>query len=208
MEVKIMECIFNDRDIEKGKELFRNVRPGITAVSVDECISYFVHHKRLNKEETRYVLIYLLSEKYCMSRELYEVDQNLFYKVFGIIIGEYIRSRDYKLLQYIYSNDTWIDYLTAAYRYFRECKPHEMWRLSLYNWDINFTKFIYSDFMFKLPPELKKELINSAATFSPDRKLIRQLRLKSIGSKDVKYCDYKLDMLQKMFKSKAEKTHK
>ena len=84
--------------------------------------------------------------------------------------------------------------------------PSEAWKLSLDKWDVEFTKFMYSCVLSKIPWDLRKKA--ATKTFSPNKKFISKIKLMDQDSGKFNYYENKLYMLQCMFKSNNMKTLK
>lgn len=195
---------FLNSDIIDGENIWKDIirQNGQTADQIfadgtTKQISYFTHHKRLNTADTRKVLSYLLAHRFGFYHNG-EISKQLELISIPIIIHEYINSRDYKVLQYIYNADKCTDYVFMMNKHFETMMPSEAWKLSLNAWDVNFTKFIYRDILSKIPWELRKKA--AARAFTPNKKFTNMLKLMDQNSEKFKYYDNKLDLLQHMFK--------
>lgn len=207
---------FLNSDIIEGQEIFRKTHflkdlsgENILDYSnIDKYISYFVHHKRLNAKDTRKVLSFLLACKFGFytTVPIPTISKDLEYISIPIIIHKYISSKDYKLLQYIYNEEKWADYVYMMNKHFETMMPSEAWKLSLDKWDVEFTKFMYSCVLSKIPWDLRKKA--ATKTFSPNKKFISKIKLMDQDSGKFNYYENKLYMLQCMFKSNNMKTLK
>lgn len=196
--------VFNKEDFEHGRslvmqKLFNNNLPifdnGDTVINTH--ISYIVHHRYFNDEDTRCALIYLLCIKYHIIIDQIDLEELLL----SMIWTEYYKSRNYKLLQKIYSEKTKDSYIKGFMAFTYTLTKHELWILSVNSWDLNFTKFLYSKILITI------KIINAdpatlKALTPSDKQYKRFVRLMSKDKNGKIYADYIMHKLDKLSKLK------
>ena len=213
--MKMNEFLITSSNVIEGKLILRREQPqligwnGRSLGDVDNLISMYTHRRILNSYETKCVLQYLVAVKYNLLADdgtnQTLVDNGIIMIELTLMIRQYINSRDYKMLQYIYDDSAFADYAYSFYKFFSMSKtPHIAWRLSLTSWDVEFTKFIYKNVIAKVPDDMAGDI---KIAFLPDLKFMSKLRLMDVNSNKFKYYDKKITMLQNMFKSNESKTH-
>lgn len=215
--MKMNEFLLTPSNVMEGKLILQREQPqlidwnGRFLGDTEKLISMYTHHRILNSYETKCVLQYLVALKYNLlaygnvGDNQILVDNGVILVAMTNMIGSYINSRDYKMLQYIYDDSTFADYAYSFYKFFFMFKtPHIAWKLSLTSWDVEFTKFIYKNVMAKIPDDMLHDI---KLAFLPDPKFVRKFRLVDVNSDKFKYYDKKITMLQNMFKSNESKTH-
>lgn len=152
--MKMNEFLLTSSNVIEGKLILQRIQPQLIGWNgrflgdVDKLISMYTHHRILDSYETKCVLQYLAAVKYnllvdCGGDQIL-VDYKVILAELPLMIQQYINSRDYKMLQYIYDDSTSTDYVYIFYNFFSMIKTsHIAWRLSLTSWDVEFTKFIY-----------------------------------------------------------------
>lgn len=207
--------IFNYTNYIRGKQTFHmrmivslytdKLQIGYTG-SIDEAISYLVHNRRFDTKTTREVLIYLLIRKYDLEgsdlltySDKYDKERRLSdIYLMNMVWQEYYKSRDYKILQFLYSDYTKDIYTDAFISFTRTLYKHELWILSVNSWDISFTKFLYSKVLNSIKlstadPATVKALAPSDGQYKKFTRLISKN-----GKVYADYIEHKLDKLSKL----------
>ena len=201
--------MFNKTDIELGWALVKDkLIPQLEWIqwkveSIDDLISYLVHHRFLNMIDTRRALIYLCTKKYKLDDSIEFMtrpgtDDSIFMPLLQNIMIDYIDTRDYKLLQYIYDEDYGSLYAYIFYLYFRNTKKSSVWRRSIMVWDVEFYKIMILNMLVRLPSEMLHDV---AHTIAPDPKFLSQLKLYDNNSKAFKYYDHKMELLRNIHRN-------
>lgn len=214
--MKMNEFLLTPSNVMEGKLILRREQPQLmigrslrSLSNVEGLISMYTHRRILNSYETKCALQYLVAIEYDLlavaggNQTL--VDNGVILVAMIKMIADYINSRDYKMLQYIYDDSTFADYAYSFYKFFFMFRtPHIAWKLSLTSWDVEFTKFIYKNVLAKIPDDMLHDI---KIAFLPDPKFVSKFRLVDVNSDKFKYYDKKITMLQNMFKSNESKTH-
>ena len=201
--------MFNKEDIELGKVLVKDkLLPQLNRIqwkdkTIDDSISYLVHHHFFNAIDTRRALLYLCTIKYKSYDSIEfmthpDTDDSIFIPFLQNIMIDYINTRDYKLLQCIYNEDYGSLYAYIFYLYFRNDKKFSIWRQSIMAWDIEFYEIMILNMLVRLP---SKMLHDVAHTIAPDQKFLSQLKLYDNNSKAFKYYDHKMALLRNIHRN-------
>lgn len=210
--------MFNKTDIELGRALVKDkLMPHLKQIqwkneTIDDLVSYLVHHRFLNTIDTRRALLYLCAIKY-KSYDSIEfmtqpyTDDSIFMPLLQNIIIDYINTRDYKVLQYIYDEEYATLYAYVFYLYFAYAKRSSIWMRSIMIWDVEFYKTMVANMIVRLPADMKKVVL---PTIMPDEKFLSQLKLYDMNSKAFKYYEHKITLLRNVYENygiTGSKTH-
>ena len=210
--------MFNKTDIELGRALVKDkLMPHLKQIqwkneTIDDLVSYLVHHRFLNTVDTGRALLYLCAIKYKSYDSIEfmthpDTDDSIFIPLLLNIMIDYIDTRDYKVLQYIYYEKYSSLYAYAFYLYFRNAKKSSVWRRSVMVWDVDFYKNMVANMVIRLPSYMRKVVL---PTIMPDEKFLSQLKLYDMNSKAFKYYEHKITLLRNVYENygiTGSKTH-
>ena len=178
--------------------------------SINGMISYVVHHRFFNNTDTKAVLSYLSLTKY-VEFDLMEIittavdvdAKSVQIAILKTIVDQYIDSRDYKLIQYIYDEDEADIFRYALYIYLSFEKSSAVWMNSIMSWDISFYKFLFIKIICAIPPDMRQVILPA---IYPDEKFGERLTHEE-NNKLLEYYRHKTDMIKSISKTKRPKTH-
>ncbi len=203
--------MFNNGDIDIGRAIVVNkLLPHLKQIqwefkTVDNLVSYLVHHRFLNTVDTRRALLYLCAMKY-NARDTVEfmaridIDDSIFIPLLINIMDDYIGTRDYKVLQYIYYEKYASLYSYAFYLYLVNAKESSVWRRSIMIWDVDFYKHI-EYMIIHLPPFMRRAVMPALI---PDKEFLSKLKLYDMNSKAFKYYEHKIEMIRNISEKNIE----
>lgn len=207
--------MFQKEEINKGMKLVTTkLVPHLKKISwkdtsTDGMISYVVHHRFFNNADTKTVLSYLCLEKHNviefieLLRESELDTRTCSMAILKTVVDEYIDSRDYKLIQYIYDKDEADIFRYTIYAYLSFAKASSVWMSSIMSWDISFYKFMLIDIICAIPPHMRQLIL---PTITPDEKFMN--RLINLNNKPLEYYyRHKTNMIKNISKTKRAKTH-
>lgn len=210
--------MFNKEDIELGRALVKDkLMPHLKQIqwkteTIDDLVSYLAHHRFLNTIDTRRALLYLCTIKHksydsieFMTRS--DTSDSIFTPLLLNIIIDYVDTRDYKVLQYIYNKEYDAIYIYAFFLYFRNAEKSSIWRRSIMVWDIDFYKNMIVNMILCLPSYMRTAILPA---IMPDEKFLSQLKLYDMNSKAFKYYEHKIALLHIIYENYGiteSKTH-
>lgn len=201
--------MFNKTDIELGQVLVKDkLMPHLKQIqwkteTIDDLVSYLAHHRFLNTIDTRRALLYLCVIKHKLYDSIEfmthsDTDDSIFIPFLQNIMIDYMNTRNYKVLQYIYDDEYGSLYAYVFYLYFRNAKKSSIWRQSIMVWDVEFYEIMILNMLCRLPSEMLHDIAHS---ITPDQKFLSKLKLYDNSSKVFKYYEHKMAMLRNIHRN-------